>query len=363
MGEQHRLGRLDVRRPGQDRRRPRAPPARRAPARSRGAPRRAGRSRGAVHSRRSVATWSLRERPVWSLPATGPTRSTSAASRFMWTSSRARVPLDRARRDVARQRRRARRRASRPRRRSGARPGRARGRGRSSRARSSAASSASTSIERVKSATRASFSSPNRPPQSRIVPPACDSCAWYVAARRIRSILHGDWAVLELRPADARHRRPLRRPGRRPRGHRQPDRRRPDEGRLRLDHEGPDGQPGGLDAELPGRRRPGQRHDRAAQRRERHGDRLQGDRRRQDPPDPGPDRLLPLTDGCGAGGLGPGEISPSDPRAAPGQRTRRSARPRSRRAATARRGRSPGRPRQPRGPRRHRRRSASRRRR
>ncbi len=41
-----------------------------------------------VHSRMSVATWSLRLRPVWSLPPTSPTSSTSALSTFMWTSSR-----------------------------------------------------------------------------------------------------------------------------------------------------------------------------------------------------------------------------------------------------------------------------------
>ena len=42
-----------------------------------------------VQSRRSVATWSLRDRPVWSRPATGPTRSASADSRLRWTSSSA----------------------------------------------------------------------------------------------------------------------------------------------------------------------------------------------------------------------------------------------------------------------------------
>ena len=35
----------------------------------------------------SVATWSLRERPVWSLPPTGPTISVSRRSIAMWMSS------------------------------------------------------------------------------------------------------------------------------------------------------------------------------------------------------------------------------------------------------------------------------------
>ena len=70
VGEEHRLGRLDVGRARQDRRRRRARRARRGRARGRRiAPRRGGRSPAAVQSRRSVATWSLRERPVWSLPA------------------------------------------------------------------------------------------------------------------------------------------------------------------------------------------------------------------------------------------------------------------------------------------------------
>ena len=56
-----------------------------------------------IQSRRSVATWSLRERPVWSLPATAPSRSVRAASRLRWTSSsagsqRARRPRRRRRR-------------------------------------------------------------------------------------------------------------------------------------------------------------------------------------------------------------------------------------------------------------------------
>ena len=62
--------------------RPAPAPAPTIPAASRSTARR-------VHSRRSVATWSLRERPVWSLPPTLPTRSVSSVSRFMWTSSRA----------------------------------------------------------------------------------------------------------------------------------------------------------------------------------------------------------------------------------------------------------------------------------
>ena len=45
------------------------------------------RSRRRSHSRRSVATWSLRERPVWSLPATAPIRRVSSISMLMWMSS------------------------------------------------------------------------------------------------------------------------------------------------------------------------------------------------------------------------------------------------------------------------------------
>ena len=42
----------------------------------------------------SVATWSLRERPVWSLPASGPISSPSRRSIAMWMSSSALVELE-----------------------------------------------------------------------------------------------------------------------------------------------------------------------------------------------------------------------------------------------------------------------------
>ena len=45
--------------------------------------------RSATNSARSVATWSLRERPVWSLPPSGPTISVSRRSIAMWMSSSA----------------------------------------------------------------------------------------------------------------------------------------------------------------------------------------------------------------------------------------------------------------------------------
>ena len=50
-----------------------------------------------THSRKSTATWSLRERAVCSLPAAGPISSASRASTFMWMSSsfseKANLPL------------------------------------------------------------------------------------------------------------------------------------------------------------------------------------------------------------------------------------------------------------------------------
>ncbi len=127
-----------------------------------------------VQSRRSVATWSLRDRPVWSVRPAARSSSPRAASTFMWTSSRAGSQSTRpGRRSSSAS-------ATRPStsvrdlvRRSGCRPGRGRGRARSSPAMSSAARAASIAIERVKSATRASVSPLNRPPQVRIVPPSC----------------------------------------------------------------------------------------------------------------------------------------------------------------------------------------------
>ena len=119
-----------------------------------------------VQSRRSVATWSLRDRPVWSLPGERPDPLGQRRLDVHVDVLERRVPRERARRDVLGERRQAVDERRRPRPRSGARraPARARARwsprGRRRRAR------ASTSIERVKSATRASCSSLNRPPQS-----------------------------------------------------------------------------------------------------------------------------------------------------------------------------------------------------
>src|SRR5438105_121056 len=48
---------------------------------------RAAAERSRVYIARSVATWSLRERAVWSLPATGPASSVSRRSIAMWMSS------------------------------------------------------------------------------------------------------------------------------------------------------------------------------------------------------------------------------------------------------------------------------------
>ena len=87
--EQHGLGALQVRVAGQD-----------GVARggARPSPGRAGAGRGrrriAAHSarsqrRRSSATWSLRLRPVWSLPPTGPISSVRRRSIAMWMSSSA----------------------------------------------------------------------------------------------------------------------------------------------------------------------------------------------------------------------------------------------------------------------------------
>ena len=54
-----------------------------------------------THSRRSVAIWSLRLRPVWSLRPTSPIRSISARSMFMWTSSKSCAELELAGGDFA----------------------------------------------------------------------------------------------------------------------------------------------------------------------------------------------------------------------------------------------------------------------
>ena len=51
------------------------------------APRRCGSTRPCTQSRKSMATWSLRERAVCSRPAAGPISSASRASTFMWMSS------------------------------------------------------------------------------------------------------------------------------------------------------------------------------------------------------------------------------------------------------------------------------------
>src|SRR3954451_7721983 len=131
-----------------------------------------------VHSRKSVATWSFRDRPVWSFPATGPTFAASAASTFMWTSSRAGSQSRRPASISAA-------RASSPSTRLTT----------SSALRiparpspwtwaidpvmSSPASAASTEIELVKAVTRASVSPLNRPPQVRIEPPSVLSVPCY----------------------------------------------------------------------------------------------------------------------------------------------------------------------------------------
>ena len=72
MREQHRLRRLDVRVRRHDR--VELAPGERdeGPLEAERAPRRARRSRGASQRRRSVATWSLRERPVCSFPRDRP---------------------------------------------------------------------------------------------------------------------------------------------------------------------------------------------------------------------------------------------------------------------------------------------------
>ena len=54
-----------------------------------------------TNSATSVATWSLRERPVWSLPPTGPTISVSRRSIAMWMSSSSGRDLERVLVDLA----------------------------------------------------------------------------------------------------------------------------------------------------------------------------------------------------------------------------------------------------------------------
>ena len=87
VGEQHRLGPLQVgvARAGR-RRRPRRPGAA-APPGGRSPPRRRASSSRRVYSRRSVATWSLRLRPVWSLAPTSPAISVTRRSTAVWMSS------------------------------------------------------------------------------------------------------------------------------------------------------------------------------------------------------------------------------------------------------------------------------------
>ena len=74
MREEHRLRRLHVRVPWHDRRCVASREADERPLHARGSRRRASDARRLSQRRRSVATWSLRERPVWSLPAIGPIR-------------------------------------------------------------------------------------------------------------------------------------------------------------------------------------------------------------------------------------------------------------------------------------------------
>ena len=109
MREEHRLGRLDVRVAGHDRRRVARAQRSRAPARARRSPHRARPARRCSQSRRSVATWSLRERPVWSLPATGPMRARERHLEVEVDVLERRVPRDRTGPDVRLERAQARR--------------------------------------------------------------------------------------------------------------------------------------------------------------------------------------------------------------------------------------------------------------
>ena len=81
-------------------------------------------------------------------------------------------------------------------------------------------------------------------------------------------------------------------PGRRHGGHRQPHDRRPERARLRRPDPHPDRRSGDLDAQRAGRRHPGQRGDRAAQRQRQPGPRLHGPGRCPDPPPARRHRLL-----------------------------------------------------------------------
>ena len=104
VGQQHRLGPLQVRvaRAGR-RRRPRRP-GRAAPPAARGRARRRRAAPASCSSRRSVATWSLRLRPVWSLAPAGPASSVTRRSTAVWMSSsdgtNANVPVGQLRLDL-----------------------------------------------------------------------------------------------------------------------------------------------------------------------------------------------------------------------------------------------------------------------
>ena len=88
VGGQHGLGPLQVGVAGQDDAGVAFGTGRRTPAAEfEPAGRRCASIASRTQRRRSVETWSLRLRPVWSLRPTSPMRSISARSMFMWTSS------------------------------------------------------------------------------------------------------------------------------------------------------------------------------------------------------------------------------------------------------------------------------------
>ena len=94
MAEGHGLGRLEMGEARHDGRGMRRAPWRRAPAAARASRHRAHRWCRARYSRKSTATWSLRDRAVWSRPAGPPISSLSRDSIFMWMSSSAREKVN-----------------------------------------------------------------------------------------------------------------------------------------------------------------------------------------------------------------------------------------------------------------------------
>ena len=88
VGQQHRLGPLEVGVARAGRRRRPPGPAGAAPSwRAEHVVGHAPTAHRRVHRRRSVATWSLRLRPVWSLAPTSPASSVTRRSTAVWTSS------------------------------------------------------------------------------------------------------------------------------------------------------------------------------------------------------------------------------------------------------------------------------------